>query len=164
MPSPVLVTLGEEAIDAILAIEQTVAYPTWNRRLVVGEFQNTFSTVYGARLRGKLAGYLIVHTVLDEVHIVNLAVAENSRRQGIARFILTSVFEDLFWSGSRKAYLEVRVSNTAAQHLYNSLGFEQVSIRKEYYSNNREDALVLQVDLQDFFERYCATGERVANE
>jgi ribosomal-protein-alanine N-acetyltransferase len=164
MSSPILVTLSEEAVDAIVEIEQTVDHPTWNKRLLGGEFHNSFSKVYGARLNGKLISYLIVHTVLDEVHIVNLAVHADSRRQGVARFMLRAVFEDLYWEGARKAYLEVRVSNTAAQNLYESFTFKQVGVRKQYYSNNKEDALVLQIELQDFFDRFCAQEDRVANE
>ena len=85
MSAPVLVILDENAIDGIVAIEETTAHPTWNRRLVASEFDNTFSTIYGARLKGQLVAYLILHTVIDEVHVVNLAVAHSYRRQGIAR-------------------------------------------------------------------------------
>ena len=164
MPSPVLVTLSEEAIDSILAIEDTVDHPTWNRRLIAGEFGNSFSTIYGARLHGDLLGYLIIHAVLDEVHIVNLAVRKQERRQGIARFLLGAAIEDLYWQGARKAYLEVRVSNEPAQKLYESFGFQQAGVRKEYYSNNKEDALILQVQIQDFYDSYCMPADRVANQ
>ena len=78
--------------------------------------------------------------------------------------MLARVFEDLYWQGCRKAYLEVRESNKAAQKLYDSFGFNQVALRKEYYSNNKEDALVLQIELQTFFEAHCSQEDRVANQ
>jgi len=147
---PAIVNLTEAAIPRLLEIENQVSYPSWNNKLFQQEFSNKYSQIYGARLHGKLAAFLIVHTVLDEIHVVNLAVAQEFRRKGIAAHLLSFVFSDLGWNGARRAYLEVRIGNLEARALYEKLGFLDVGIRPKYYSNNNEDAQLMCLDLEYF--------------
>jgi ribosomal-protein-alanine N-acetyltransferase len=88
---------------------------------------------------GALAGFLAVRTVGDEAEILNLAVAPESRRQGVARGLLRSLFE----SFRGTVFLEVRESNEAARLTYQAIGFTEVSRRKGYYDSPPEAAVVL---------------------
>jgi ribosomal-protein-alanine N-acetyltransferase len=85
--------------------------------------------------------------VLDEMHINNLAVAPDARRAGAASALLTRVLTEGAGLGARRATLEVRRSNDAAQHLYQRFGFTVAGVRVGYYSQPIEDALVLARDL-----------------
>jgi ribosomal-protein-alanine N-acetyltransferase len=90
-----------------------------------------------------LVGYAIVSRYVDAWHVMNVAVAPEFRRRGIARALLERVFE-ITTDDARRGYtLEVRVSNAAAIQLYERLGFEARGIRRAYYTDNREDALIM---------------------
>jgi ribosomal-protein-alanine N-acetyltransferase len=81
--------------------------------------------------------------VFDELHINSLAVDEPWRRRGLARVLLKSVIGDAVAAGARAATLEVRQSNVAARALYEGLGFHVEGVRRDYYQQPREDALIL---------------------
>jgi ribosomal-protein-alanine N-acetyltransferase len=92
---------------------------------------------------GPIWGYAGFWLMYDEAHISTLAVRIEHRRQGLGELLLVALLEEATRLGAVRATLEVRVSNTAAQSLYTKYGFEQVGRRKAYYSDNREDALIL---------------------
>lgn len=91
----------------------------------------------------KILGFSVFYHLGEEAELWNIAVAPRFRRQGIARAFLQSACRRLSDTGAKKLFLEARSSNTAALELYHSLGFTLVARRKDYYSNPREDALVL---------------------
>jgi ribosomal-protein-alanine N-acetyltransferase len=93
--------------------------------------------------RGILA-YSVVQVVADELHVHNLAVDPGHRRCGLARLLLRHALEWGRRRGARRAFLEVRPSNAAALALYRSIGFQTVSMRRRYYQQPPEDALVLE--------------------
>ena len=88
-------------------------------------------------------GYLIISRYVDAWHVMNIAVAPSRRRQGIAATLLASLFDTTGDDESRGYTLEVRVSNTAAIQLYERLGFRPRGVRRGYYTDNREDALIM---------------------
>ena len=92
---------------------------------------------------GKVAGYVGSQTVMDESDMMNVAVHPDYRRKGIAEKLVTELVEALKKRDSRCLTLEVRASNEPARALYEKLGFVQVGLRKNYYRNPREDALIL---------------------
>jgi ribosomal-protein-alanine N-acetyltransferase len=92
---------------------------------------------------GTLVAYCACWMVFDELHINSLAVDNAWRRRGLARRLLADVFRDSIAAGARSATLEVRHSNTAARALYESLGFRVEAVRRDYYQEPREDALIL---------------------
>jgi ribosomal-protein-alanine N-acetyltransferase len=100
----------------------------------------------GAVDRG-VRGYCIFQLVADEMHLHNLAVAEGARRQGLARRLLVRAFELAQAAGARCVLLEVRESNAAARALYGSLGFSELGVRRGYYVEPREDAVLLRKPL-----------------
>ncbi len=132
-----------DALDAIDGIERR-AYPTpWSRAMFSGELTKPSGRCYGAYDEDRLVAYLIVSRYPDAWHVMNLAVDPERRRQGIASQLLTRLFE-LTAGRSRRGYtLEVRVSNAGAIKLYEELGFRPRGVRRGYYTDNREDALIM---------------------
>jgi ribosomal-protein-alanine N-acetyltransferase len=95
---------------------------------------------------GRLVGYLIISRYVDAWHVMNVAVVESHRRRGIATQMLEELFRVTADDERRGYTLEVRVSNASAIALYESLGFTPTGVRRGYYTDNREDALVMWKD------------------
>jgi ribosomal-protein-alanine N-acetyltransferase len=136
--------LGVEDLDAIERIER-VSYPTpWSRSMFATELAKPSSISLGAyEESGGLVGYLIISRYVDAWHVMNLAVAPEHRRHGIATALLERLFE-LTRDDTRRGHtLEVRVSNVGAIRLYERLGFTRRGLRRGYYTDNREDALIM---------------------
>jgi ribosomal-protein-alanine N-acetyltransferase len=132
-------------LGAIEEIEQT-SYPTpWSRSMFAGELTKPSSICLGAYddETDALLGYLIISRYVDAWHVMNVAVAPEHRRRGIAASLLERLFELTAGDGRRGYTLEVRVSNTSAIKLYERAGFRARGIRRGYYTDNREDALVM---------------------
>jgi len=91
-----------------------------------------------------VAGYVCAYLITDEVHINNLAVDPRWRRRGVARALLGAVLEHGRRQGAARALLEVRLSNVGAQALYRAFGFQPAGVRRQYYAQPREDALVME--------------------
>lgn len=91
-----------------------------------------------------IVGYLCAYSLTDELHINNLAVHPRWRRHGVARTLLAAALQAGRRRGARRAFLEVRISNVGAQALYRAFGFEAAGVRRHYYSQPREDALVME--------------------
>jgi [ribosomal protein S18]-alanine N-acetyltransferase len=135
-------------LAAIEAIERR-SYPTpWSRSMFAGELAKPSSICLGAfdADRDELVGYLIISRYVDAWHVMNLAVVPERRRRGIAKGLLDRLFELTAGDGRRGYTLEVRVSNTYAIKLYEGLGFRARGIRRGYYTDNREDALIMWKD------------------
>lgn len=96
---------------------------------------------------GTVVGFAASWVILDELHVNSLAVLPEWRGRGLASFLLTEVVAAGRREGVRRATLEVRESNLAARRLYGSFGFRQVAVRRRYYTNPMEDALILWLDL-----------------
>ena len=132
-------------LNAIERIERE-SYPTpWSRSMFAGELAKPSSLSLGAFEPGGglLVGYLVISRYVDAWHVMNVAVTPSHRRRGIARALLERLFE-VTASDERRGYtLEVRVSNEGAIKLYESLGFVSRGVRRGYYTDNREDALIM---------------------
>jgi [ribosomal protein S18]-alanine N-acetyltransferase len=127
------------------------SYPTpWSRSMFAGELAKPSSICLGAFEAegedGRLCGYLIVSRYVDAWHVMNIAVDPGHRARGIGTMLLDRLFE-LTADDARRGYtLEVRVSNATAISLYERLDFEARGIRRGYYTDNREDALIMWKD------------------
>lgn len=143
----VVLRLSVESVPDLTAIERESNRPPWNAKLFASEFDNTHSTVYGVRSAGELAGFVVCHVVLDEAHLLNVAIAKRFRGQGLGRQLLAGVLEDLKLRGILWVTLEVRRSNHVAKNLYQSLGFQEVGIRKQYYTDDGEDGFTMRLDM-----------------
>lgn len=131
-------------LDTVEEIERA-SYPTpWSRSMFAAELRKPSSLAIGAYLgAGDLVGYAFVSRYVDAWHVMNVAVASEHRRRGIATTLLERAFEVTAADPRRGYTLEVRVSNTDAIRLYERLGFEHRGIRRGYYTDNREDALIM---------------------
>ena len=135
-------------LNRIEEIERT-SYPTpWSRSMFAGELAKPSSICLGAidGEREELVGYLIISRYVDAWHVMNIAVAPEYRRKGIARRLMERLFEVTARDARRGYTLEVRVSNEAAIRLYEELGFRARGVRRGYYTDNREDALIMWKD------------------
>jgi ribosomal-protein-alanine N-acetyltransferase len=132
-------------LNEIERIERT-SYPTpWSRSMFAGELAKPSSISLGAfePETGELLGYLIISRYVDAWHVMNLAVTPKRRRERIASSLLERLFELTSREGRRGYTLEVRVSNDVAIKLYEQAGFKARGIRRGYYTDNREDALIM---------------------
>jgi [ribosomal protein S18]-alanine N-acetyltransferase len=127
------------------------SYPTpWSRSMFAGELAKPSSICLGAFEAddedGALVGYLIVSRYVDAWHVMNVAVDPEQRGRGVATMLLERLFE-LTADDARRGYtLEVRVTNGKAIELYERLGFRSRGLRRAYYTDNREDALIMWKD------------------
>jgi ribosomal-protein-alanine N-acetyltransferase len=135
-------------LSAIERIERS-SYPTpWSRSMFASELAKPSSICLGAfdLETDALVGYLVISRYVDAWHVMNVAVAPEHRRRGIAHSLLDRLFELTAGRGHRGYTLEVRVSNVEAIALYERLGFKPRGVRRGYYTDNREDALVMWKD------------------
>ena len=139
-------TLGD--LDDIMEIEHQSFTLPWKRDAFVRELtSNPYAHYWVVEVNGKVVGYSGVWIVMDEAHITNIAVLPEYRGSGFGKQLLIKTMQLAKSYRANVVTLEVRVSNTVAQNLYRSLGFQPGGIRKGYYTDNHEDALVMWVNL-----------------
>jgi ribosomal-protein-alanine N-acetyltransferase len=131
-------------LDEIERIERA-SYPTpWSRSMFASELAKPSSLSFGAvDEEGRLVGYLVLSRYVDAWHVMNVAVAPERRREGIATALLRRLLEQTRGDAERGYTLEVRVSNVGAISLYERFGFRPKGVRRGYYTDNREDALIM---------------------
>ena len=130
-------------LDGIESIEQRAYLTPWSRSMFASELAKPTSICLGAFEGSELVGYIVNSRYVDAWHVMNVAVDPDRQRRGIATALLEHLF-DLTREDERRGYtLEVRVSNEDAIRLYEKLGFESRGLRRGYYTDNREDALIM---------------------
>jgi ribosomal-protein-alanine N-acetyltransferase len=134
-----------EDLGGLLAVEQASFMNPWTREMYVAELQNpgVSHLLVAKDPSGHVVGFCGFWCVVDELHINNLAVLPEQRRQGIASKILSRVFAEGRRAGAARATLEVRRSNEIARRLYEHFGFTVAGVRRGYYRQPDEDALIL---------------------
>ena len=136
--------MTEEDVKAVAAIEKATFSRPWSeesfRREVTG---NVVARYLVAEKAGRVIGYAGAWVVLDECHITNIAIAEEERGKGYGERLFAALMQYVSNLGAAWADLEVRVSNTVAQHLYGKAGFVSIGKRKRYYEDNGEDAFLM---------------------
>ncbi len=135
--------LAIKHLDDVLKIERVSFKTPWSRSAFIHEIQFERSFFKVIKLGGRLVGYGGFWLVLDEAHISNIAIHPDHRQQGFGRTLLTHLLEEAVAKGATVATLEVRRSNNAAQHLYAGFGFKLIAVRKHYYADENEDALIM---------------------
>lgn len=131
-------------IDQIVIIEKLCFTQPWSRESFIREVLfNKFAHYFVARLDNTIVGYVGFWHILDEAHITNIAVHPEYRRRGIASRLLEHLIKFCFDQGIEYLTLEVRKNNFPAQKLYKKYGFVEIGIRKGYYSDTNEDAIIM---------------------
>ena len=130
----------------IEAIEKRAYRTPWSRSMFASELAKPTSICLGAFESDRLVGYTINSRYVDAWHVMNVAVDPDYQRRGIATRLLERLFELTGKDDGRGYTLEVRVSNKEAIKLYEKLGFERQGLRRGYYTDNREDALIMWKD------------------
>jgi len=142
--------MEERDLPAVLAIERLSFPNPWHESTFRGEIQNrsiSYPWVIVREPGSHVVGYIIFWKIGEEVQVNNIAVHPDFRRRGLGEALLRKVISWVKQQGAQYITLEVRQSNLAAQALYFKLGFKPVGIRRFYYSNPVEDALVMMLDL-----------------
>lgn len=131
-------------LKQVVAIEK-VSFPTpWSYEAFYSEIkENSFAHYFTALLNGIVVGYAGMWIILDEAHVTNVAVHPDCRRQRVGRCLMDELMRQALLRGADRITLEVRPSNTAALKLYEDLGFEPAGVRKGYYTDTREDAIIM---------------------
>jgi ribosomal-protein-alanine N-acetyltransferase len=146
-----IVPMRPSHLDEMMAIELESYENPWARSAFESELgRNPVSwsrVVLTNDAAARVTGYCIVWIVFEHVHVQNLAVHPDHRRQGLGRLLLQLALEEGRSRGAAAALLEVRRSNEAAQRLYRGLGFVETGTRRDYYSRPREDALLFRKEL-----------------
>ena len=130
-------------VPQIAELERICFNDPWSAQSIATELDNSLSCWLVATDGEKVVGYVGSQTVLDGSDMMNIAVAPDFRRKGLAEALVNALIDCLRQRKSRCLILEVRVSNTPAITLYEKLGFVEIGRRKNYYRNPKEDALIL---------------------
>jgi ribosomal-protein-alanine N-acetyltransferase len=150
METPAVVALRDlvpEDLPQVLTIEQASFSTPWRRNTFEGLLRRGDADLIGATAEGKLVGYAITWTILDQAELGNVAVAPDARRRGVGRMLVEAALRRVRRRGARECFLEVRESNVVARRLYEELGFTAIGRRRRYYASPVEDALVMRVAL-----------------
>lgn len=129
--------------SAMAGIEQICFTLPWTEKQCAGALTQSSFAAFGLMERGKLIGYISIYHFLPEMEIVNLGVLPAFRRKGAASRMLEKVLHIGHKMGMQKVSLEVRETNFPAIRLYRAMGFIQAGIRKKYYPDTNENALIL---------------------
>ena len=132
-----------EHVAQVAALEKLCFADPWSEMSIASELENIWSYWLVAVCGEQVVGYIGSQSSIDETDVMNVAVHPDWRRRGIGERLITALVEALKFRGSHALLLEVRASNSPAISLYEKLGFQQVGLRKNYYRNPKEDALIL---------------------
>ncbi len=135
--------MSPDDLDQILEIERRSFLHPWTRDQFQSELDRRPSVCLSLKTGPLVIGHLIFWAIPPEIQILNIAVAPDHRNQGLGRFLLEYLFAYAGEIKVKEVYLEVRPSNGSARSLYRRMGFVQTGVRKNYYEQEREDALVM---------------------
>lgn len=156
--APIVITpMRRRHLRHVLRIDHAVYPRPWSVGLYLGELSTTEGRSYLVARQGTaVVGYAGLMTIVDDAHVTTVAVAPAQQRRGIGTRLLLVLLRDAIALGAERVTLEVRASNRGAQALYSRFGFAPAGVRKAYYVDNREDAVIMwAIDVQgeDYAER-----------
>lgn len=139
-------------IPRVFEIDRASAVLYWPERSYHFEVEENESSrpFVAVDENSRILGFIVFWLIMDEAHLANFAVAEEARCRGIGRALLKRGLEVCYSGGARVSFLEVRAGNAPAIHLYESSGYYTAGVRKRYYQDNHEDALLMNLDTEDY--------------
>ena len=138
-----------EHVPQVAQLEKLCFADPWSEMSIASELQNLWAYWLVAVQDDMVVSYIGSQSTIDETDVMNVAVHPDWRRQGIAEQLIENLIEELKKRGSHALMLEVRASNAPAISLYEKMGFRQVGLRKNYYRNPKEDALILRKEWEN---------------
>jgi len=143
MQKIVIEKMKSDDIANVVEVENNSFDIPWSKESFENELKNKLAMYLVAKVEGKAVGYVGVWKIFDEGHITNVAVHPDYRGQGIGKSLISELLYLCENEGINSLTLEVRKSNIVAQNLYKRFGFVEEGIRKGYYSDNNEDAIIM---------------------
>ncbi len=135
--------MAENDLEKVTDIEKEVFSDPWSLNAFKTDLNNDMALPLVAEFENTIVGYTNLYIVAGEVQIGNFAVAPGYRKRGVAKLLMDEILKTAAENKCASVFLEVRESNTPAQSLYKSYGFQQIGQRKDYYSSPRESAIVM---------------------
>ncbi|HUV04447.1 MAG TPA: ribosomal protein S18-alanine N-acetyltransferase [Armatimonadota bacterium] len=135
-----------EDVETVAELDKKCFPSPWSASAYANEVHNLSAYYIVARTNSRIVGYGGMWLIIDEAHITTLGVDPEYRGRKIGERVLANLLDEAIHRGARRATLEVRKSNELAQNLYRKYGFRVAAIRRGYYTNNYEDAIVMWVD------------------
>jgi ribosomal-protein-alanine N-acetyltransferase len=137
-----------EDLEQVVEIEKASMRSPWSKELFEEELKRDIARYFVGEIDNQIVGYMGYWEAPQEAHIINLAIGPDFRQKGLGFEMMEYCLRFAYNKGARLATLEVRESNTAAQKLYEKMNFRTVAIRKKYYSDNQENAVVMIRELE----------------
>lgn len=156
--------MRREDVPRVMEIERECFPTPWHESAYLTELANRSAYYVVACEEERMVGYAGMWVIMDEAHITTLGVGRDSRGQKIGERLLVALLDEALRRNVRRATLEVRQSNDVAQNLYRKYGFAAMAIRRGYYTDNQENAVVMWIDdmhTVDFEERYGELKQRL---
>jgi len=141
-----VIQLGPSDLDDLVELERTCFAYHWTREQFLMGLKQGIYVILGIRMDGQLAGYIAFSLIEDEMEILNLAVHPDYREQKLASALMDRTFAICRIKGVKKSFLDVKESNDPAIAMYRKYGYEQFGVRKKYYPDTKEDALLFRYD------------------
>jgi [ribosomal protein S18]-alanine N-acetyltransferase len=155
-------------VPEVLAVEKDAFTSAWPPTAFEREItQNQMARYVVLREDGRLVGFAGLWLMVDQAHVVTVAVTPDAQRRGYGRLLVYGLLQLAQREGMASATLEVRESNQAARGLYRGYGFHEVGVRKRYYTDNHEDAVIMtteEFESEAFQRRLAGLGERLEGE
>lgn len=143
-----VVQLGASDIDELVDLEKLCFAYHWTREQFLMGLERGVFKILGVRQDNRLSGYMAFSLIDDEMEILNLAVHPDFRGKGMGKSLLNRAFEICRKKGITKSFLDVKASNIPALELYRKFGYKQIGVRKKYYPDTKEDALLFRYDFK----------------
>jgi len=143
IPKIFITQMRFEDIPTVMKVERECFPTPWSENAYRTELTNQCAEYFVAWLSGALVGYVGMWLIMDEVHITTIGVAAENRGHKIGERLLVRLLDSSREKGAQRVTLEVRKTNDVARQLYTKYGFTEVAIRKGYYSDNNEDAIIM---------------------
>ncbi len=144
---PLIRSMELEDLDEVLEVEKSCFKIPWTRLMFEDELINSNAYYYVIEVDKRIVGYVGFWKIIDEAHITNVAIHNDYRRLGYGRALINALLNKAKELEIIAVTLEVRVSNLAAISLYERFGFVSSGVRRGYYSDNNEDALIMWLKL-----------------
>ena len=140
------ILMEQKHVPQVAELEKSCFSMPWSENAIAGELKNPLALWIVAVEEDRVAGYVGSQSVMGEADMMNLAVLPDFRRKGVGRKLVQTLVSKLSQNDVGSLTLEVRASNAGAISLYDQMGFAQVGRRPNYYTNPKEDALILRLE------------------